>query len=105
VHFWLTFIGMNLVFMPMHLMGMLGMPRRIYTYKPEFAGLNHISSAGAAVLFVAMSIFLINILVSLARGKKASADPWDHAEHNKTLEWTISSPPPAENFARIPVIR
>jgi cytochrome c oxidase subunit I len=105
VHFWLTFIGMNLVFMPMHLMGMLGMPRRIYTYQPQYAGLNHIATVGAGFLFVAMSIFLVNILVSLARGKKASADPWDHAEHNKTLEWTIASPPPAENFARIPVIR
>jgi len=105
VHFWLVFIGMNLAFMPMHIMGMLGMPRRIYTYKPEFAIWNHVSSAGAAILGVAMLIFVINILVSLWRGRRAPEDPWDHAEHNKTLEWTTTSPPPAENFARIPIIR
>jgi cytochrome c oxidase subunit 1 len=105
VHFWLVFIGMNLTFMPMHIMGMLGMPRRIYTYKPEFAVWNHVASAGAAVLGVAMLIFMINILVSLLRGRRAPDDPWDHTEHNKTLEWTTTSPPPAENFARIPIIR
>ena len=105
VHFWLVFIGMNLAFMPMHIMGMLGMPRRIYTYKPEFAIWNHISSAGAAILGVAMLIFVINILWSLWRGRRAPEDPWDHTEHNKTLEWTTASPPPAENFARIPIIR
>jgi cytochrome c oxidase subunit 1 len=105
VHFWLTFIGMNLVFMPMHLMGMYGMPRRIYTYQPQYAGLNHISTVGAVFLFVGMSIFVINFLTSLWRGRRAPADPWDHAEFNKTLEWTVSSPPPPENFARLPVIR
>jgi len=105
VHFWLVFIGMNLVFMPMHLMGMLGMPRRIYTYQPQYTGLNQIATVGAAFLLVGMTIFLVNTLVSLARGRRAPVDPWDHAEHNKTLEWTVASPPPAENFARIPVIR
>jgi cytochrome c oxidase subunit 1 len=91
--------------MPMHLMGMLGMPRRIYTYQPQYAMLNHIASAGAAILGVAMLIFVINILWSLWKGRRAPADPWEHAEVNRTLEWTIESPPPAENFHRIPVIR
>jgi cytochrome c oxidase subunit I len=105
VHFWLTFIGMNLTFMPMHMMGMEGMPRRIYTYQPQYAMWNHIASAGAFILGVGMLIFLINMLGSLARGKKAPVDPWEHAEFNKTLEWTVSSPPPNENFHKIPVIR
>ena len=105
VHFWLVFVGMNLTFMPMHMMGMLGMPRRIYTYRPEFTMWNQVASLGALILGVAMLIFAINILVSLARGRRAPADPWEHAEFNKTLEWTIASPPPAENFHQIPVIR
>ena len=105
VHFWLVFIGMNLTFMPMHLMGMLGMPRRIYTYQPQYAGLNHISSAGAAILAVAMLIFFINIIMSLWKGRRAPVDPWEHTDVTRTLEWTVDSPPPAENFHRIPVIR
>jgi cytochrome c oxidase subunit 1 len=105
VHFWLTFIGMNLTFMPMHLMGMLGMPRRIYTYRPEFAGMNAIASAGAAVLLLGMTIFVLNMLLSLWRGKPSPPDPWAHADETRTLEWTVSSPPPAENFHTIPVIR
>ncbi len=96
---------MNLTFMPMHLMGMLGMPRRIYTYKPQFADLNHIASAGAAVLGVGMAIFVLNMLLSLWRGKKAPPDPWNHTDETRTLEWTVGSPPPAENFHTIPVIR
>jgi len=105
VQFWLVFIGMNLTFMPMHMAGMLGMPRRIYTYQPQFTIWNQIASVGAGVLGLAMLIFMINMLYSLARGKRASADPWDHDEFNKTLEWTVSSPPPAENFHTLPVIR
>jgi len=105
VHFWLVFIGMNLTFMPMHVMGMLGMPRRIYTYLPKYAIWNHVASAGAAILGVAMFIWAVNLLTSLWKGKPAGPDPWDHADVNRTLEWTVESPPPAENFHRLPVIR
>jgi cytochrome c oxidase subunit 1 len=105
VHFWLTFIGMNLTFMPMHAMGMLGMPRRIYTYRPEFAVWNHVASLGAAVLGVGMTIFMLNMLLSLWRGRRSPEDPWDHADVTRTLEWTVTSPPPPENFHTIPVIR
>jgi cytochrome c oxidase subunit 1 len=105
IHFWLTFIGMNLTFMPMHAMGMLGMPRRIYTYRPEFAGWNAVASFGAAILGVGMFLFAVNMLWSLWRGKPSPPDPWNHDEHNRTLEWQVSSPPPAENFHTIPVIR
>jgi cytochrome c oxidase subunit 1 len=105
VHFWLTFVGMNLTFMPMHFMGLLGMPRRIYTYAPQYAGWNAVASLGSAVLGVGMLIFVLNMLLSLWRGARAPVDPWDHKEFNRTLEWTVSSPPPAENFSTIPVIR
>ncbi|HMI32400.1 MAG TPA: cytochrome c oxidase subunit I [Candidatus Limnocylindrales bacterium] len=105
VHFWLTFIGMNLTFMPMHIMGMLGMPRRIYTYRPEFAIWNHVASLGAAILGVGMLIFMLNMLLSLWRGRRSPDDPWDHSDETRTLEWTVSSPPPPENFHTIPVIR
>jgi cytochrome c oxidase subunit I len=104
VHFWLTFVGMNLTFMPMHAMGMLGMPRRIYTYRPEFTIWNQVASLGAVILGVGMLIFMLNMLLSLWRGKPSPPDPWAHADQNRTLEWTVSSPPPAENFHTIPVI-
>src|SRR5262245_20363393 len=105
VHFWLTFIGMNLTFMPMHVMGILGMPRRIYTYRPQYTSLNEMATVGAFILLVAMSIFVINMLMSLWKGRRAPADPWGHEDFNRTLEWTVSSPPPPENFGTIPVIR
>ena len=105
VHFWLVFIGMNLTFMPMHMMGMLGMPRRIYTYLPKYAIWNNVASVGAFILGIAMLIFAINMILSLWKGRRAGPDPWDHADINRTLEWTVDSPPPAENFHRIPIIR
>jgi cytochrome c oxidase subunit 1 len=105
VHFWLTFVGMNLAFMPMHFAGLYGMPRRIYTYMPKFTIWNEISSVGAAVLGLAMAVFLLNMLISLRWGPRAPMDPWDHKDFNRTLEWTVTSPPPPENFAEIPVVR
>jgi len=105
VHFWLTFIGMNLTFMPMHMMGILGMPRRIYTYQPQYTSLNQMATVGAFILFTGMAIFVVNMLVSLAKGRRAPVDPWEHEEFNRTLEWTVSSPPPPENFAVLPIIR
>ncbi|MEK7316886.1 MAG: cbb3-type cytochrome c oxidase subunit I, partial [Candidatus Eisenbacteria bacterium] len=104
-HFWLTFIGMNLTFMPMHLMGILGMPRRIYTYQPQYTGMNQLATVGAYMLAIAMTIFMLNMLFSLWKGRRAPVDPWDHIDANRTLDWTVSSPPPAENFATIPIVR
>ena len=99
-NFWLTFIGMNLTFFPMHFVGMNGMPRRIYTYSEEFGWglLNSLSSLGYVVLFIGMLLLVINIIKSLRNGRVAGHDPWDAP----TLEWSISSPPPVYNFAEIP---
>ena len=99
-NFWLTFVGMNLTFFPMHFVGLNGMPRRIYTYGEEFGWglLNMLSSLGYVVLFIGMLLFVINLLNSLRNGRAAGHDPWDAP----TLEWSISSPPPVYNFAEIP---
>lgn len=99
-NFWLTFIGMNLTFFPMHYVGLNGMPRRIYTYSEDFGWglLNSLSSLGYVVLFIGMLMLVINIIRSLRNGRVAGHDPWDAP----TLEWSISSPPPVYNFAEIP---
>jgi cytochrome c oxidase subunit 1 len=99
-HFWLTFVGMNLAFFPMHFSGLLGMPRRIYTYGPELGvtRLNQVSTAGAFLLGVAVLVFLGNLWWTRRRGEVAGNDPWGGA----TLEWAIPSPPPVYNFTVIP---
>lgn len=99
-NFWLTFVGMNLTFFPMHFVGLNGMPRRIYTYGEEFGWgwLNMLSSLGYVVLFIGMLLFVINLIRSLRNGRAAGHDPWDAP----SLEWSISSPPPVYNFAEIP---
>jgi cytochrome c oxidase subunit I len=101
-NFWTFFIFFNITFMPMHWTGLLGMPRRVYTYGPELGvtGLNQVSTVGAIGLGFSVLIFVVNLFVSLRRGEPAPDDPWDGA----TLEWSIPSPPPVYNFARIPVV-
>ena len=102
-HFWLFVIGFEMTFVPMHFLGMLGMPRRIYTYAPErgWDFWNLISSLGAIVQVTAIAIFIWNVLDSLRTGEKAGDDPWD----GWTLEWATSSPPPEYNFEKLPVVR
>ncbi|MGH2584607.1 MAG: cytochrome c oxidase subunit I [Dehalococcoidia bacterium] len=102
-HFWLMFIGFNLTFAPMHILGLNGMPRRIYTY-PEGMGWdfwNAVETIGGFVIALSILVFMYNVYVSMKRGKKAGNDPWDA----RTLEWTIPSPPPEYNFKEIPVVR
>jgi cytochrome c oxidase subunit 1 len=101
-HFWLTFVGMNLTFFPMHFAGMLGMPRRIYTYNSGqgWDTFNLMSSIGAYILVIATSFFAYNFFLSRKRGAVAGSNPWGAG----TLEWTIPSPPPEYNFATLPTV-
>ena len=99
IHFWLTYVGFFFTFFPMHLLGMLGMPRRVAVYAPEYQGLNTLVSIAAFVLGTSTFIFLINALRSIYVGRVAGPNPW----RALTLEWTTSSPPPAHNFIGDPV--
>jgi cytochrome c oxidase subunit 1 len=100
--FGLTFVGFHTTFFPMHIVGMLGMPRRVYTY-PGGMGwgtLNAISSLGAVVLALGVLVFMLNVVLSLQRGSVAGANPWGGAG----LEWATSSPPPVYNFPHLPAV-
>jgi cytochrome c oxidase subunit 1 len=103
LHFWLFLIGFHLTFDVMHIPGILGMPRRIYTYEPRpgWETLNLIVTIGAFIQAIAILLFVYNLIISYWRGAKAGNDPWDAW----TLEWLVSSPPPAYNFAMIPEVR
>ena len=100
--FYTFFIAMQITFFPMHFTGLNGMPRRIYTYGNEYGWdfWNLISTIGVGLLAASMLIFIYNIVSGWISGEKASGDPWDA----RTLEWSISSPPPEYNFAVIPII-
>jgi cytochrome c oxidase subunit 1 len=100
--FWLLLVGFNVTFFPLHLLGLHGMPRRVYTYLPEsgWGGLNLLASLGAALIAAALIVTLVNIVRSLRRGRAAGADPWGA----DSLEWTVPSPPPPYNFADPPVV-
>jgi cytochrome c oxidase subunit 1/cytochrome c oxidase subunit I+III len=100
--FWVMFIGFNVAFLPMHILGIEGMPRRIYTYANGlgWSTPNLIVTIGAYVFAVGILLFLVNVFLSLKCGKQAGANPWNAA----SLEWSTSSPPPAYNFAVIPIV-
>ncbi|MBY5447431.1 cytochrome c oxidase subunit I [Rhizobium leguminosarum] len=100
--FWLIFIGFHLTFFPMHLLGLLGMPRRVYTYQPElpWAGLNLFISLSAVLLALGFLVFFVDVVRSWRNGLPAGPNPWKAT----TLEWATSSPPPSYNFRRIPVV-
>ncbi|MGD1940845.1 MAG: cytochrome c oxidase subunit I [Leptolyngbyaceae cyanobacterium] len=100
VHFILTFIGTNLTFLPMHELGLKGMPRRVAMYDPQFQYINIICTIGAFVLGLSILPFLINAIWSWSHGPKASGNPWNA----KTLEWTTDSPPMIENWEVLPVM-
>ena len=103
LHFWLFFVGMNLTFGPMHIVGLNGMPRRTATY-PDNMGwelYNRIETAGAVVLAVGVLVYLFNLAISLRGPRTAGADPWDA----RTLEWLSDSPPKPHNFDEIPVVQ
>src|SRR4029079_1113536 len=101
-HFWLTFIGMNLTFFPMHFSGLMGMPRRIYTYEAGqgWELFNLMSTYGTVILMIGTAFFIWNFFRSFKAGEIAGNDPWGGG----TLEWSIPSPPPEYNFAKIPKV-
>jgi cytochrome c oxidase subunit 1 len=103
LHFYLMFVGFNLTFLPMHLTGMLGMPRRVYTYAAGqgWEIWNLMSTVGAFMIALSVLVFMINFVISARKQEKAYADPWGGA----TLEWATTSPPPAHNFDTIPVVK
>jgi cytochrome c oxidase subunit 1 len=100
--FWLYMIGFNLTFFPMHFLGLQGMPRRIYTYAPDqgWNFWNFLCTMGAYLTAIGGILFFVNVFLSLWKGKKAPADAWDA----RTLEWSLSSPPPEYNFAVDPEV-
>lgn len=100
-HFWLTAIGVNLTFFPMHFLGLAGMPRRIPDYALQFTEFNEIATIGAFILGTAQLIFLYNIIMTIRGGKEASAKVW---EGSHGLEWTVPSPAPHHTFQTAPTI-
>lgn len=102
-HFWLTFVGVNVLFFPMHFLGLAGMPRRIPDYPDAYAGWNMVSSAGALLTFGASLLFAYIIYHTLRFGKKAEPNPW--GEGATTLEWTLPSPPPFHAYDELPHVK
>ncbi len=103
LHFWVTFVGVNLLFFPQHFLGLQGMPRRYADYPDAFAGWNAISSYGSYIAAFGVLIFLVGVIHAFVRKQKAGDNPW--GEGADTLEWTLSSPPPFHCFETLPKIK
>jgi cytochrome c oxidase subunit 1 len=101
-HFWLYFIGVNTCFFPMHILGLHGMTRRIYTYSPEtdWGTLSFLSAAGQVIVDLSSFLFVVNVVRTLLKGARAGDNPWGAG----TLEWAVPSPPPPYNFLALPVV-
>ncbi|PZA11455.1 cytochrome c oxidase subunit I [Rhodopseudomonas palustris] len=103
LHFWLTFIGVNMVFFPQHFLGLSGMPRRYVDYPDAFAGWNLVSSIGSYISGFAVLVFLYGMTLAFIRKERAAHNPWGAGA--TTLEWTLSSPPPFHQFEVLPQVR
>ena len=103
LHFWVTFVGVNLAFFPMHFLGLAGMPRRYVDYPDAYAGWNYVSSIGAFIAGFGVLIFLVMIAEAFAKKRKAPDNPWGVGA--TTLEWTLSSPPPFHQFNELPRVK
>ncbi len=102
IAFWIVFVGTNLLFFPMHIVGLLGMPRRLYTYPSGlgWSAYNLAETVGAYMTGFGILVLIVNLVVSYVKGRPAGPDPW----HGPTLEWTTSSPPPDYNYAVVPKV-
>jgi cytochrome c oxidase subunit 1 len=117
IHFWITFIGVNLTFFPMHFLGLSGMPRRIPDYPDAFAAWNAVCSYGSLVSVVGILVFFAVIYYTLTGSEKCAANPWAQpaqqdpkgtwaiSEESTTLEWMVQSPPAFHTFEEIPAIK
>ena len=103
LHFWMTFIGVNLLFFPMHFLGLAGMPRRIPDYPDAYAGWNYVASIGGLISFGSALLFVFIVFYTILKGKKCPANPW--GPHADTLEWTVDSPPPFHCFDELPKVK
>jgi len=103
LHFWITFIGVNIVFFPQHFLGLAGMPRRIVDYPDAFAGWNLVSSLGSYLSGFGALVFFFGVAHAFARKQRAGDNPWGAGA--TTLEWTLPSPPPFHQYSELPVIR
>jgi cytochrome c oxidase subunit 1 len=104
LHFWVTFIGANILFFPQHFLGLAGMPRHYVDYPEAYAFWNRISSIGSYITAVGTVIFFIGVFLAFARAKKTTANPWGVGANIMTLEWTLPSPPPFHQFETLPRI-
>jgi len=102
IHFWGFFVGVNVIFFPMHFLGMNGMPRRYPDYTPAFSYWNEVATTGYWIMAASMGVFFANIAWALVAGRRAEANYW--GEGATTLEWTLSSPPPFHQYETLPVI-
>jgi cytochrome c oxidase subunit 1 len=103
LHFWVTFVGVNILFFPHHFLGLAGMPRRYVDYPDAFAGWNMVSSLGAYITAAGVLIFMYGVVRAFVRREPAGANPW--GEGATTLEWTLSSPPPFHQFTELPLVK
>jgi cytochrome c oxidase subunit 1 len=103
LHFWLTFIGVNVAFFPQHFLGLAGMPRRYVDYPDAFAGWNLVSSVGAYISGAGVLVFLYAMVLAFVRKERAAANPWGAGA--TSLEWTLPSPPPFHQYETLPLVR
>jgi len=101
IHFWLSFVGINITFFPMHFVGLAGMPRRVPDYALQFADFNAVSSVGAFIFGFSQLLFIYNVVSCIRKSDPATNEVWEGA---KGLEWTVASPAPYHTFSKPPKI-
>jgi cytochrome c oxidase subunit 1 len=105
IHFWITFVGVNLTFFPMHFLGLAGMPRRIPDYPDAYGEWNAVCSFGSYVSVVGIILFFLIVYLTLTGNEKCAPSPWAAEQDATTLEWMVQSPPAFHTFEEIPAIK